>query len=423
MNPAKVNKTLKKHVLIDENAIVVDLEKSQGSWIVDAATGKKYLDCFSQFASQPLGWNHPKMLAQKDRLLDVAIHKVANSDMHTTQYAEFVETFSKFTPDFKYHFYISGGALAVENALKTAFDWKMKKSGLPKGGTENLKVIHLKEAFHGRSGYTLSLTNSSKSDLLNPKTKFFPKFNWPRVTNPKIYHPVDSVKASNLESVSIKEIESYAYHPTSVAIIVEPIQGEGGDNHFRKEYFQELRRIADENDLLLIFDEVQTGVGLTGKMWAYEHFGVTPDIMCFGKKMQVCGICATDRLDEVKDNVFKVPSRINSTWGGNLVDMVRATMFLEIIEEDNLIENANDVGAYFLNKLIDKGYPNARGKGLMIAFDLNTTKDRDMFVHKASKQMLVLPCGEKSVRFRPHLTFTKEDVDYAMEVIKRSWPS
>ena len=126
------------------------------------------------------------------------------------------------------------------------------------------------------------------------------------------------------------------------ALIIEPIQGEGGDNHFRKEFFHTLRRLCDEYDMMFILDEVQTGVGLTGKMWAYQHFDFEPDILAFGKKTQVCGIMVSNRVDEVKDNVFKVSSRLNSTWGGNLVDMVRCQKYLEVIKEENLVKNCRN---------------------------------------------------------------------------------
>src|SRR6185436_5510892 len=135
------------------------------------------------------------------------------------------------------------------------------------------------------------------------------------------------------------------------ALIIEPIQGEGGDNHFRPEWFRCLRRICDENGILLIFDEVQCGLGLTGRTWCCEHFGVLPDLLVFGKKTQVCGVMAGPRLDEVTDNVFRLPSRISSTWGGNLTDMVRSTHYLRIIEQEQLVENAREMGRLFLDEL------------------------------------------------------------------------
>ena len=408
-----VNQSLMKHILWDQEAVVVDTEASKGSRLVDKQTKKEYLDCFSQFASQPLGWNHPKVLDRKTDLLNAAIHKIANSDMATTEFAEFVEAFSGITPDFKYHFFIDGGALAVENALKAAFDWKAQKSNLEEN---ELNVVYLKEAFHGRTGYTMSMTNNLYSDL---KVRHFPKFAWSRITNPKISFPVDDVAAEEIEKVALQEMEKALSCGNVAAIIYEPIQGEGGDNHFRNEFLVQTRKLADQYESLFILDEVQTGVGLTGKMWAYEHFDAIPDMICFGKKTQVCGFSCGEKIDEVKTNVFHVPSRINSTWGGNVVDMVRSKIFIDIIREDNLVDSAAEVGSYFLQKLVDLGMPNARGRGLMIAFDLENTNTRDEAIKTLSENMLVLPSGQKSIRFRPHLTFTKEDVDTAIDYISK----
>lgn len=425
INANDVIDVLGSKLLVDKNAIVVDLEKSQGSWVVDKRNGKQYLDCFSQFASQAIGWNHPKMLSQKERLVDVAINRVANSDMYTTQFAEFVQKFSEFTPDFKHHFYICGGAVAVENALKAAFDWKGKKLGISHEKAHNeLKIIYLREAFHGRTGYTMSMTNNDNPK--NPKTYGFPKFNWKKIQNPKVWHNLDSIddiKAKNLETISLKEAEKILEKNMVAAIIMEPIQGEGGDNHFRYEFFKAIRELANKYDSMLIFDEVQTGLGLTGKTWAYQHYDIKPDIICFGKKVQVCGICSTERIDEVKDNVFTEPSRINSTWGSNIVDMVRSTMQMEIIQEEDLIQNAKIIGEYFLDglKQFHGKATNIRGKGLMLAFDLESVEKRDSFLKKLEEEgMLALSCGQKSVRFRPHLTFSKVDVDEAINYIKKA---
>ena len=424
--PDEVVKVVKSRVLGDENAVVVDLKKSSGSSLVDARTGRTYLDCFSQFASQALGWNHPKMLERMGRLFDVVVNRVANSDMYTQQYADFVSKFSDFTPDFKHHFYICGGALAVENGLKAAFDWKYKKMGLSEGKSCNqMQVLHLNEAFHGRSGYTMSLTNNG--DSMNPKTYGFPKFEWKRIRNPKVWHGNDGrpdhAKAKNSEEISLVEAEKVLRSGNVAAIILEPIQGEGGDNHFRREFLVEMRRMADHYEAMLVFDEVQTGLGLTGRNWAYEHFGVVPDIMCFGKKVQVCGIVSGERIDEVDKNVFTEGSRINSTWGGNIVDMVRSTMQMEIIQEDSLVANSAIVGRHLLSNLVnmDDRMSNVRGRGLMLAFDLPTKEFRDEFVSEAERNdLLILPCGQKSVRLRPHLDFSIEAADEVSSRIKKS---
>lgn len=422
-SPNDVIAVLESRLLTEKNAIVVDLEKSFSSWVVDQRTGRRYLDCFSQFASQALGWNHPKMISQKDRLAAVAINRTANSDMYTTQMADFVSKFSEFAADFTHHFYICGGALAVENGLKAAFDWKAKKMGIKDDSASNkLQIVYLKEAFHGRSGYTMSMTNNGNP--MNPKVYGFPKFKWKKIHNPKIWHEPygpDEIKAKNSETIAINECERALKCGNVAAIVMEPIQGEGGDNHFRKEFILAMRELADNYEAMLIFDEVQTGLGMTGKTWAYEHFGVIPDILCFGKKVQVCGIVAGKRIDEVDQNVFTEASRINSTWGGNIVDMVRSTMQMEIIQEEGLIENSRVVGDYFLKGIRGLGgrVKNARGRGLMIAFDLEDKDSRDKFLADLENSgMLALPCGSKSVRFRPHLDFSQSAADEAIKIIE-----
>jgi len=209
------------------------------------------------------------------------------------------------------------------------------------------------------------------------------------------------------------------------AIIIEPIQGEGGDNHFRGKWLQRLRRICDENDILLIFDEVQCGMGVTGRNWCCEHFNVLPDLLAFGKKAQVCGVMAGPRLDEVKDNAFRLSSRLNSTWGGNLTDMVRSTHYLRIIEGEHLVENAGKVGAYFLDQLreLEREEPAisaARGRGLFLAFDLPDPKTREEFWKGFfDRGVLTLRSGENSIRFRPALDTTAEIIDEAMELMRK----
>ena len=398
MSDFEVIETLKNHILVDGFHIVVDQQKSFGSYVVDLNTGKKYLDCYSQFASQPLGWKHPALIQAQKEMGLVGRVKLANSDMYSKTYADFVEAFSEITPDFKHYFFIDGGALGVENALKAAFDWKAKKLKYTHTvDINNLDVFHLKNAFHGRTGYTLSLTNTTPE-----KTALFPKFRWTTV------------------EPDWEDIER-RIHEEVAAIIIEPIQGEGGDNHFPIAFFKNLRRIADERDCLLIFDEVQTGMGLTGKMWAYEHFGVVPDMMCFGKKTQVCGFCSTERIDEVKHNVFNTSGRINSTWGGNIVDMVRFRYIVDAIQDDKLVDNVHRTGSHLLWRLrAIRGLDNVRGKGLMIAFDLPSPELRDRMMELLQENMIVLKCGSRSIRLRPCLTFSVEDADVACQYIQEA---
>ncbi len=424
-----VRNTIGKHMLADGMDQVIDLEKSHGSWLVDARDGREYLDLFSMFASMPIGYNHSYVLENKDRLTQAAINKVTNSDVYSTEMADFVDSMARIAqPEYlPYAFYVEGGTLAVENALKVAFDWKVRKNLAAGKGEKGSKVIHFKDCFHGRSGYTMSLTDSPDPR----KTLYFPKFDWPRVSNPKMTFPLDEAAVVKTEAQSIAEIKSaISANPDDIAaLIIEPIQGEGGDNYFREEFFRELRKICDENEIMLIYDEVQTGIGLTGKMWAHQHYGVDcrPDIVSFGKKTQICGIFVSNRVDEVAHNVFHESSRLNSTWGGNIADMVRFTLYLEVIEKEGLVDKAAENGKYVLDKLVSlQKYngdviSNVRGKGLFCAFDLPNGDVRDKMVsHIADEGALMLGCGTKSIRFRPHLNITLDEIDTGFEMIERA---
>lgn len=429
ITPEAVHETLHRWILADGFQLVFDLERSQGTYLYDALGERRFLDFYSFVASLPIGYNHPKMADPefRRRLLRAALIKPSNPDIYTVEYAEFVTTFSRIAGQgmFQHYFFIDGGALAVENALKAAFDWKVRKNlqrGLAPLGQQ---VIHFRQAFHGRSGYTLSLTNT-----FDPrKTQYFPTFNWPRIINPKCVFPMNGEnldEVQRLETQALREVQdALLRNPHDIAaLIIEPIQGEGGDNHFRAEFLRALREVCDEEEVLLIFDEVQTGMGATGKMWAFEHFDLRPDILAFGKKAQVCGIAVTDRIDDV-DNVFRVSSRINSTFGGNLADMVRCTRYLETIEEEGLVENAHRVGAYLLEairKTISGNWPqitNVRGRGLLIAFDLPSSQERDRLRKIAYELGLLVPaCGERSIRVRPSLTLTVEDADEGVALLE-----
>ncbi len=432
ISPENVHASLQKHVLADGFDLTFDMEKSQGVYIYDAKNKRTLLDFFTCFASVPLGYNHPAMLNDeefKKNLMLAALTNPSNSDIYTTQYAQFVETFSRIgIPNYLPHaFFISGGAMAIENALKTAMDWKVQKNFKKKYTNETgFKVLHFEHAFHGRSGYTLSLTNSAPV-----KTKWYAKFDWPRVSTPVINFPDTDNNHEDLikrEAESISQIQqAFAKNRDEIcAIIIEPVQSEGGDNHVRKEFLEQLRILADENEAMLIYDEIQTGVGISGKFWCHEHFGekARPDIIVFGKKMQVCGILVSRRVDEVEQNVFNTSSRINSTWGGNLVDMVRASKILEIIADEKLCDNSAKVGGYLQNSLgnMASRHPiisNVRGKGLLTAFDFPDKPTRDKFLKLGMEQnVMFLGCGEKTIRFRPALIINENHIDEGLTILE-----
>jgi L-lysine 6-transaminase len=426
--PDQVHEVLGRSILADGFDLVLDLDRSAGSYLVDARDGRRYLDMFTFFASSALGMNHPALADDDDfraELVQAALNKPSNSDVYTVAMARFVETFARVLgdPALPHLFFVDGGALAVENALKVAFDWKSRhneRRGIdPALGT---RVLHLRGAFHGRSGYALSLTNTKPVTVAR-----FPKFDWPRIDAPFLRPGLDDAAMEALEAESLRQARAaFEAHPHDIACFVaEPIQGEGGDRHFRPGFFAAMRELCDEYDALLIFDEVQTGCGLTGTAWAYQQLGVRPDVVAFGKKTQVCGVMAGRRVDEITDNVFTVGSRINSTWGGSLADMVRARRILQVIEADELFERAAARGRYLrarLDELADD-FPalvlDARGRGLMCAFSLPTAADRDELIRLLWRRgVILLPSGADGVRFRPALTVSRDDIDEAVAGVR-----
>lgn len=426
MTNRDLHKIASQYILVDHFDVIYDIDNSYGNFLYDKKNHRMLLDAFSFIASNPLGHNHPKLSDPEfeRKLLRVAKVNPSNSDILTEEYVDFLQTFFDIAvPDyFRDSFFIAGGSLAVENAVKTAFDWKYRKL-LERGvkiNPDQLKVVHFKNAFHGRSGYSLTLTNTADPR----KYQFFPHFSgWPRLSAPAIHekftHGEQIVRDSKFFNRALDDLERQGNE--CAAIIIEPIQGEGGDNHFTKEFHKNLRFLADKFEMLLIYDEVQTGVGLTGKMWAHQHYDVIPDVISFGKKMQVCGILSGKRVREVANNVFEEKSRINSTWGGNLVDMVRSQKYLEIIKEESLVDNARDVGKYLLDKLKSLGLENARGEGLMCAFDLPTPEERNAVVSRClDNGLFLLGCGTHSVRVRPSLTFSVAECDLLIDILRKS---
>jgi L-lysine 6-transaminase len=426
--PREVIRELEKHILVDGFKLVFDAVKSRGSRFVDAATGRELIDFYSFYASQPIGFNHPYFdrLEVKNDLLTAAKVKVANADVYTAQYASFVSTFARVMglPPLDRYFFIEGGSAAVENAVKAAMDWKVRKNLAAGRGERGTEIIHFERAFHGRTGYCLSLTNTDPR-----KIAYYPKFPWPRISAPTIDFSLPEAERirqiAEKESLAEQQILSVLRQKSEdiAAIIIEPIQGEGGDNQFRGEFLQKLRRICDEWELLLIFDEVQSGMGITGRNWCCQHFDVLPDLLAFGKKAQVCGVMAGPRLDEVEDNCFRLPSRISSTWGGNFTDYVRSTHYLRITEEEKLVQNARVKGKHLqseLEKLARKHsvLSAVRGRGLMLAFDLPKSELRDAF-WKGSFELglLVVRCGERSIRLRPVLDVTDDVIEEALRMM------
>lgn len=420
VEPSDVHATLRRHSIASGHSLVLDLAKSHGLYLSDALSGREYLDFASFYASNALGFHHPRLEGPeaRERLMQAALVKVGNPEFYTAELAAFVSAVERVAaPTTHPHFFfVEGGALAVENAMKTAMDWKVRKNLARGFGEVGTEILHFENAFHGRAGYTLSVTNTDPA-----KTLHFPKFDWPRIPSPALRFPLTSEhleRTLEAEAAALEAIDQAFQQRRDriAAILIEPIQGEGGDRHFRAEFLQSLRRLADEREALLIFDEVQTGVGVTGTFWAHEYAAVRPDIICFAKKLQVGGFMASTRIDDV-DNVFRVPSRISSTWGGGLVDMVRATYILEAIEEEKLVANADERGRELVAGLHELAHEfperisNVRGRGLFCAFDLPTSQARNELVKRCfAEQLLVLAGGPLSVRLRAPLVVSRDEV-------------
>ncbi|WP_064443417.1 L-lysine 6-transaminase [Rhodococcus sp. YH3-3] len=417
---------LKASILVDGFDLILDVEGSRGSYLRDLRDGTEYLDMFGFFGSSALGMNHPAIAGDEEfqqELAVVASNKPSNSDIYTEPMARFVAAFARVLGDsaLPHLFFVDGGALAVENALKVAFDWKSRWNE-SRGLSADLgtKVLHLTEAFHGRSGYTMSLTNTEPG-----KVARFPKFDWPRIDSPYLADGRD-VEAAERQALD-QARRDFADNPDDIAcFIAEPIQGEGGDHHLRPEFLQAMQELCHENDALFILDEVQTGCGITGTAWAYQQLGLSPDVVAFGKKTQVCGIMAGGRVDEVHDNVFHVSSRINSTWGGNLTDMVRARRILEVVEQDRLIDRVRFTGAHLLARLTEvcgryAAATEPRGRGLMCAITLEDSDLRDRVVQRLreDEHVMILPTGKRGIRFRPALTVTTSELDDAVDAVER----
>ncbi|HEU0101682.1 MAG TPA: L-lysine 6-transaminase [Mycobacteriales bacterium] len=425
--PADVHAVLARSMLVDGFDLVLDLEASRGSHLVDARTGRSYLDLFTFYASSALGMNHPALVddgAFRAELLQAAMNKPANSDVYTAPMARFVETFARVLgdPALPHLFFVEGGALAVENALKVAFDWKSRwNEAHGRDRALGTKVLHLRDAFHGRSGYTLSLTNTDPV-----KTERFPQFDWPRIPSPYVSGSLAPVEQREAQALAAARA-AFEQHPHDIAcFLAEPIQGEGGDHHLRPQFLQAMQALCREYDALFVLDEVQTGCGLTGTAWAYQQLGLSPDVVAFGKKTQVCGVMGGGRVDEVPDNVFALSSRINSTWGGSLTDMVRSRRILEVVEQDGLIERAGTAGAYLLHLLhgLADRHPevtDVRGRGLMCAFSLPSAALRARVLDglRDREDVLLLGCGSRSVRFRPALTVTHTDLEAGVAALDR----
>ncbi|MCB0359011.1 MAG: aminotransferase class III-fold pyridoxal phosphate-dependent enzyme, partial [Bdellovibrionales bacterium] len=375
----------------------------------------------------------------------------ATGDLYTDVDARFFATFGTSCADpfgFQRIFTVDGGGPAVDNAVKAAMVWRSLFNRQHRGVERNADIIIcFTSAFHGRTGFALSATQSHDPR----KTEYFLRAaNWPRIAYPGCVYDADGRVVNNvaqLEEEALQQVRNALdrYPNRVAAILLEPIQGEGGDAHCTQRFLSQLRTICDERDVLLIFDEVQTGMGRTGSIWAFEQFIVRPDICVFGKMAQVCGFMAADPLlrpndpgdasKRVSGGVFEEASRISSTWGGSLVHKARWLVFWKRIVEGRLIQAAEQLGYQLLASLqnLSREFPefftNPRGRGLFAAIDVPFEK-RDAFWEACKRAgALVIPSGGErfdgtrswgGIRFRPALTFSNADLTTLRQVLREA---
>ena len=372
--------------------IRINFKKSKGSYIFDKNKRKRFLDFMGMYSSLPLGYNHKIFNKSFKREIEkVSPLKVVNCEILSDEYDNFFNKFKKFTSLDSYtnYAFTCTGALANEAAVKTAMWYKgPKKTGY---------ILSLKNSFHGiNSVGNIITTRFPGIDLRQDNLPG--ELVWPQAKNIDQAIKIIQSKDKNLQG-----------------IIIEPIQATFGDNYLAKNKLLKLRRICTEYDIPLIFDEVQTGFGSTNKVWYFEHLGIEPDIVTFGKKCQVSGIM----VKKSHSKVFEFPKRLSVTFDGELIDMIRCKYIIKAIEKYNLLERGKFLSNYFTDKLKSlKKFKSVRSTGLLFCLDFNSKYKRDVFVDELYKNgMICNPTGDMSVRMRPNLAVTKKEINKALEII------
>ncbi len=360
--------------------------------VIEDIDGIEFLDFTSNIGSCPLGYSHPQILEViKDySSKENGVHKIAGQDFYCEEHFKIACKLLSISKKNSKVFFINSGAEAVENAIKIAY----KKMG-------PLPGISCINDFHGRTPGALSFTLSKEVQKTN-----FPEL------------PVKRIKFCTDDSdPQINQLESLLKEYEVAFILTEIIQGEGGLNVASKLFIQHIRKLADEYKVPLIFDEVQSGMGRTGKWWVYEHYGVEPDIMTVGKALQVGATVYDKKYEPTESGV------LSSTWGGgSRIDMAIGTKIIEIILRNDLLYNSQKIGDKLLKNFIDivdiNGLIDARGIGLMIGLEFDTKTTRDVIVNRLFKKgLLVLPAGMKSIRIMPPLIINEEEAAKGVSLI------
>jgi ornithine--oxo-acid transaminase len=381
-----------KYCAHNYHPLPVVLSKGQGVWVWDVE-GKKYLDMLSSYSALNQGHCHPKI--QKAMIEQISSLTLTSRAFHNDQLGPFSEYLAQITNKDKI-LMMNSGAEAVETAIKAARKWGYLKKKVRENAAE---IIVCANNFHGRT--TTIISFSSEAQYRFGFGPFTPGF--------KI------IPYNNLEALEAAITEN------TVGFLVEPIQGEGGVIVPQEGYLRKAREICKERNVLFILDEIQTGLGRTGRLFAYQYEDAIPDILIIGKALSggyypVSTICAND---DVMD-VF-TPGDHGSTFGGNPLACAVAKCALEVIIEEKLPENAYQMGQYLMNELRSLTSPyikEIRGKGLLIGIEL-TTKARPFCEALMSEGILAKETHEYVIRLAPPLVITKQEIDWALPKIKK----